>query len=90
MNPPSASNYMFRNYYGELNRIGPHGKGIKIFKDGHIYIQYWNNEEPAPGNYIRIFSDGEFKVGEFYLKDGEMHRRGALYCLDCTATEFDE
>jgi len=57
--------------FGELNSDNYlHGKGIRIFFFGDIEIGYWDNSECAPGNYLTICSDGEFRVGEVYLKDG--------------------
>ena len=44
----------------------PHGRGILILSNANIYIQYWAGGVAAPGNYINIFSNGEFKVGEHY------------------------
>ncbi len=41
--------------FGELNQHNKlHGRGIKIWPDGDIIIQYWNNGATAPGNYISI------------------------------------
>ncbi len=56
-------------YYGELKADGePHGRGIRIWLDGGIWIGYWWRWYMSTGNYIMIFSDGEFRVGEFYMK----------------------
>ena len=62
------SNY---RYYGELNVDGKeHGRGIRIWNYGTIIIGYYENGRCA-GNYIYIYSNGEFDVGEVYMKDGE-------------------
>jgi len=57
--------------FGERNEANNlHGKGIIISSFGTIYICYWNNGRFAPGNYLYIESDGDFSVGEYYMKDG--------------------
>ncbi len=52
--------------FGERNETNNklQGRGICIDTFGSIWIQYWNNGKYAPGNYIKICSDGEFCVGE--------------------------
>ena len=63
--------------FGEINQYNKlDGRGICIFADGTIDIRYFNNGYAAPGNYLRIHSYGEFKVGEMYLKDGKRCYRG--------------
>lgn len=53
-------------YIGEHNSNDePFGKGLKIFPHG-VTIGFWNNEGLAVGNYIRIYPDGDFDVGECY------------------------
>ena len=77
-------------FIGELNSNNNlHGKGICINSNGTIWIQYWNNGRVAPGNYIYIFSDGRFDVGEFYLKDGKRRLRCTQYFTDGTTQDFD-
>jgi hypothetical protein len=59
------------DFIGEFNSDNKlHGRGIRIYRDGYIGIQYWNNGSLAPGNYIYIHGDGAFRVGEYYLKAG--------------------
>lgn len=52
-------------YFGEINGNRLEGKGIKIFNDSRIDIGYFN-DGAISGNYIRIYLDGLFSVGEFY------------------------
>ena len=66
----------FKHWYGDHN-IGEmnsenklRGRGVRIYPGGDISIQYWNNGDDAPGNYIYICSDGSFEVGERYMKYG--------------------
>ena len=75
---------------GELNSDNKlHGKGIYFYSGGEIGIGYYNNGVGAPGNYLTIYSDGEFKVGECYLKDGEKCVRGTRYLTDGFCKKFD-
>jgi hypothetical protein len=75
--PIKTITYYDNNYYGEVNAVGKeHGRGIYKFDDGNIVIGYFKNGLRSTGNYIVIHSDGEFRVGESYLKDGEEWRRG--------------
>ncbi len=66
-----------------------HGRGIYIHSSGFIYIGYWNNGEFAPGSYIHIFSDGEFRVGESYLKAGKKWNKYTRYRTNGTTEEYD-
>ena len=51
--------------FGELNENNKlHGRGIYIHDDGEIWIGYYENGGYSTGNYINIFSDGVFLVGE--------------------------
>ncbi len=43
----------------------------------------------APGNYICIYSHGEFHVGECYLEDDRIRFRGTKYMTDGTTEEYD-
>ena len=85
---PSGARYFKDDNFGELNEENNlHGRGIDT--DGGIYIQHWNNGDYAPGNYIHIYSsDGDFRVGERYLKDGRMHRRCTRNKTDGTIDKF--
>ncbi len=38
----------------------------------------------STGNYIYILEDGEFRVGECYMKDGKKWSRGTEYYTDGT------
>ena len=89
---PSGVKYTeeWGEYFGEFNENNePHGRGIYIFSDGDIYIQYWNNGRSAPGNYLDIRNDGVVEVGEYYLRDGELRSRGTTYMVDGTSYKFD-
>ncbi len=67
-------------YLGEMDQFNnPHGRGIKIFSIADIHIGYFNNDKLAPGKYINIYSDGEFEVGEMYLKDGVLDSKSTFY-----------
>ena len=72
LKPLSASNYTDSIHFGELNsRFNLHGRGLKIFTYGNIWIGYFDDGVLAPGNYLYIFGDGNVKVGQVYLKDGK-------------------
>ncbi len=43
----------------------------------------------STGNYIYIFSDGEFRVGECYFKEGDKLNRGKRYYTDGTEKKYD-
>jgi hypothetical protein len=75
-NPLRYSDYL-DDGFGELkekNRL--HGRGIKIWNDGPIYIGYFEDGYLSTGNFINIYSDGRFEVGEkCYKKDGDGERK---------------
>ena len=48
------------------------GKGIIIRKDGGVHVGYVKMAQFSPGNFITIYTDGKFRVGEFYMKDGHL------------------
>ncbi len=78
------------NYYGEINADGEeHGRGIGISNDGDIGIGYFKNGEWSTGNYIEIYSDGRFWVGELYLKEGKKRNRGTRYNTDGSEVQYD-
>jgi len=61
--------------FGKMKNKKLHDRGIRIYSDGNIYIRYWNNGVVAPGNYLIIWPDGKFRVGECYLKNGKRCER---------------
>ncbi len=76
--------------FGEHNSSDNlHGRGICIYSDGGISIRYWNKGGITPGNCIIIFRNGEFWVGEIYLKDGKKCDRGTRYKEDGTQQKFN-
>ncbi len=80
-------------YVGEHNvnnklYNGLQGRGIKFYSDGDINIGYYNNGYGAPGNFITIYKNGEFHVGEYYLKDAILDTRGTRYNADGTTKKF--
>ena len=42
------------------------------------YGDITDGDYESPGNYIRIFSDGDFDVGEYILKPGRSWMRSPL------------
>ncbi len=79
-------------YYGEVNADGEeHGKCISIRYDGTITIGFFKNGYwLSTGHYITINSDGEFRVGECYMKDGRRWRRGTTYKKNGKEEKYDE
>jgi hypothetical protein len=78
-----------RSIFGELdedNRL--HGRGIKLWNDGAIFIGYYQNGEWSTGNFIYIHDDGVFEVGEYYRKDGEVRERYTRYMTDGTEWQY--
>ena len=57
--------------------------------NGVITIGTFENGRYSTGNYIRIYSDGEFHVGDMYLTNGEIWSRGTSYMPDGTEEEFE-
>jgi hypothetical protein len=45
-------------------------RGIRIWNTGIISIGYFEDGECSAGSYITIWSSGDFRVGEYYLKKG--------------------
>ncbi len=78
-------------YFGELNENNrAHGRGIRILNDGFINIGYFEDGWLSTGsNCITIYDDGDFSVGEYYLKDGEKRERWTKYKTDGTEEEYD-
>ena len=77
-------------YYGELNENDkPHGRGIRILNDGYIHIGYFEKDMESTGNYITIYSDCRFEVGEFYFKDRVKWERGKCYFGAGTVRQYD-
>ena len=90
MQPPDNRDCVGCRSFGEVNADSNlHGRGIQIYPSGEIYIGYFNNYHCAPGRYINIWSNGEFRVGEVYFKDGEMRARGTEYKNDGTSDKYD-
>ncbi len=79
--------YTYFGQFNESNRL--HGKGILIWNRGDILIGYWKNGDLSTGNYIRIDSDGDFRVGEYYRKDGKRWNRGAWYKTNGSEEQYD-
>ncbi len=77
-------------YYGESNGwFGRwNGRGIYIFNAGDILIASYENGSYT-GNYIIIYGDGVFRVGEFYLKDGKRRDRGTWYYINGKEEQYD-
>ena len=70
-------------HFGELNEENKlHGRGFKVNQFGTIHIGCFENSLLSTGNYIIIYKDGDFEVGERYIKDGERMRRCTRYMLD--------
>ncbi len=90
MRPKSSQVYYHRSFcFGELNGKSLHGRGIK--KDNYtdeISIGCFENSVVTTGNYIQIFWDGNFRVGERYLKDGEKWYRGTWYMTDGSEQKY--
>ena len=75
-----TKSFFVGDHFGEHNENNVlHGRGIYIYSDVSINIHYWNNGAPAPGNFIEINEDRNFRVGNRYLKAGEMRTRDTLY-----------
>ncbi len=83
------SNY---KYYGELNADGKeHGRGIFIYDWGEIEIGYYENSEWSTGtNYIYIYDDGVFLVGERYMREGRRRDRRTVYKTDGKEEKYDQ
>ncbi len=66
--------------FGEVNKGNNlHGRCIQILNDGWILIGYFEDGLDSTGNYITIWSDGVFRVGEKYWKDGRRWERVTTY-----------
>ncbi len=76
-------------HFGETNKDNKlHGRGIRIWYEGNIYIGYFNNGYYAPGKFINIYMSGEFEVGEIYLKDGQQRNKSTQYDTKGLASKF--
>jgi hypothetical protein len=76
---------------GELNQYNElHGRGIEIYDCGTITIGFFENGKLSTGNYIRIYRNGKFKVGEKCIEDGVKMNRGTVYRTDGTESQYDE
>lgn len=64
----------------------PKSRGMRIYSNGNIDVGYWNHRHNAPGNYIYIYKEGIFHVGECYRdKNGDLGYRGIQYKTDGTS-----
>jgi hypothetical protein len=70
----------YAGQFGEVNEDNSlHGRGINISFIGTITIGYFENGDRSTGNYIWIYRNGNFDVGECYMKDGVRWIRGTTY-----------
>ncbi len=89
--PLQTNTYYWGKYYGEVNADGKeYGRSIIIYDNGYIMIGYFENGWSSTGNYIHIYSDGGFQVGDMYLTDGEIWNRGTSYKTDGTEKKYDK
>ncbi len=91
---PNPLRYAEREEYhtdfGEINEDNKlEGRGIKIWNDGFIGIGYYEDGWPSTGNFIIIYRDGNFQVGEVYMREGSRCSRGTWYLTDGTEEQFD-
>ena len=85
---PSGARYFIDKYFGEFDaKNNPHGRCIQFTTYGDINIGYYNNGDRF-GNFIYIHREGDFDVGEWYLKDDGFHVRGTRYMPDGTSGKF--
>ena len=63
------------------------GRGIAITSYEDMHIRKFKDGEDDAGNYITIYKDGHYSVGERYLDaNGEIKGRGTKYRPDSTAS----
>ena len=86
-NIPILGNIFVGEDNNELNSLNY--REIRIYPRGYIKIGYFNNGESAPGNFIRIWNDGDVNVGEFYMKNGMIRYRYTEYRTDGTTRKHD-
>ena len=67
----------------------PHGRGIRIQKNGDINIGSYSDGYMAPGNYIVILSVGEYRVAECRDEEGAMKYKGTTFNTNGTVDHFD-
>ena len=80
-------------YIGEWSEKNnkPHGRGILIVPSVQTTIGYWQNGNPADGNYVIIYSGGDFEVAEWYKhKTGKVKKRTTRYKVDGTSKQFGD
>ncbi len=93
---PNPLRWQYQNHigsaFGEVNEHNKgHGRVISLNLDGKIWTGYAEKGVASTGNYIAIFSNGEFYVGEEYRIIGMRQRwdRGTKYYTDGTEEESD-
>ena len=63
-----TTDYRMNGNIGEHNSNKKlHGKGLRIFPNGTVWIQSWSDGERVAGSYLNIRNDGAFTVGECYV-----------------------
>ena len=68
----------------------PSGRGIQIANSGWIDIVHFKDGQYAAGPIITIFTDGTFRVGEWYVNAKNVLReRGTAYYADGTSNKYD-
>ncbi len=98
-NPLGCYENNYEDFFGEVNEKNKlQGRGIAMWNGGiggrrhnnwTFIIGYFENGDWSTGKYIVIHSDGDFRVGEIYEKDGDVSRRGTEYLTAGTEEKYD-
>lgn len=80
-------------YFGEVSvqTEKPHGRGIMLYDNGYLHINYWQNGDYADGKYVKInILTGTFWVDNKFTKTDEAgkktkHMKGTRYDEDGTS-----
>ncbi len=75
--------------FGDFEEDKLEGRSIKLCSGGEIEIAYYENGGWPAGNYIYIYSSGEFAVGERYFKDGRIWERSTEYKTDGSEEKYE-
>ena len=87
---------MVKNNYGSYelgarlnNQLN--GRCIKVHGNGDIYIESKKDGKDVVGNLVRIYSDGDISVGEWYRDgNGFLADRGTTHKTDGTTSKYGD
>ena len=86
--------------YGEFVNIVRNGRSIQSLNSGYVLFTSYsillarlNKGQSCPGNFIEIFGEGHFWMGEFYKSgffNNKLRKKYQSYCEDGRIEDFEQ